>query len=246
INTIGNLEPGKAYWVYVTCPCTLTYPPSPMKASASSPVIVPPVQSPWNDVYRTPNSHLIGIADEFAEQYYGKIIGVFNSAGMCMGLAEMGKENNVLIVYGDDPTTTETDGMAEGGEMVFRVYCPMGKTEKVLVPAFDPSLPDPDNRFVVNGISGIVKTTSATEYIGESAVKIFPNPAADFVNIEFGSLSFNECLVQIIDLNGRVVFEQTFRDVSTISINTGRLLSGMYHLTIRNSKYLINRKLVIR
>ena len=245
VNTIGDLKPGKAYWVYVTCGCTLSYPPSPMKASTSPPIIVPTIQSPWNEVYRTSVSHVIGIADEFAGQFQGKIIGVFNSAGMCTGLAEMGKENNVLIVYGDDPTTTETDGMAEGGEMSFKVYDPFTKTERWISPDFDYSLPDRDGSFVINGISRISYTTSVSGYDAETGARIYPNPAKELITIALDGF-VDDYSLTIRDLMGRAVLNQNINSSPRQTIYVGNLTKGVYQVVIRLPGKRITKKLVIQ
>ncbi|OYT13294.1 MAG: hypothetical protein B6I19_05870, partial [Bacteroidetes bacterium 4572_114] len=244
-NNIYVLEPGKAYWVYVTCDCTLTYPPSPMKASASSPVIVPPVISPWNDVYRTANSHLIAIDDEFAGQNYGKIIGVFNNAGECMGLAEMGKDNNVLIVYGDDPSTTEIDGMMDGGEMTFKIYDPISKTESILMPEFDTSLPEWTNEFKTNGLSRISYKTSVGEVLDDLSISIYPNPASDVVNITVNDSRNSVMQIKIVDVAGRVLLTEKHSTVGQVTLNIAHLPRGFYQLTIQFPEKPYTYKLVI-
>nr|NQU92741.1 T9SS type A sorting domain-containing protein [Bacteroidota bacterium] len=245
-NSLVNLETGKAYWVYVTCDCTFTFPPSTMKGGTSfAGDPQPPVESPWNEVSRTSVSHLIGISDEFAEQYHGKIIGAFNSTGLCTGLTEIRKGNNVLIVYGDDPSTTDTDGMAEGGEMNFKVYDPLTKDERGLSPLFDPSLLDYDSRFVINGISKITYTSSIAGDIAESSVQIYPNPANDFITIVCDQNAEEYDLV-IHDITGRIVLNQHLNGHSEQTIDVSGLAPGVYHLAIDSPRHRYIKKLVIQ
>jgi hypothetical protein len=245
INHIGDLEPGKAYWVYVTCDCTITFPPSPMKASSSAPKLPPSVQSPWNEVYKTPHSHLIGIDDEFAAQHYGDIIGVFNSNGVCMGLAEIEKENNVLIVFGDDPITTEIDGMLDAGQMTFKIYDPETRMESVIEPEFDTSLPEWTNEFKINGLSRISYKTSIEESFSSVSLSIYPNPARDIVNIKVNDARNGNMDIKIIDVTGRLMYMNSFSVENQISLDISHLPKGIYQLIAQFPEGTIPQKLVI-
>jgi hypothetical protein len=244
-NNLFNLEPGQAYWVYVTCDCTFTFPSSPMKASTSTPATFPLVQSPWNEAARTSVSHLIGISDVFAEQYNGKIIGVFNNAGLCSGLMEIYKENNVLIVYGDDPTTTEIDGMAEGGEMNFKIYDPESDTEKTFEPEFDTSLPDWIKKFKTNGLSRIDLKTSINEVASGMEISVYPNPAKDVVHVRVSGYNSPEMEVRIIDVTGRLMLMDTYPTENETAIDVSTLKKGIYQMIVKFPEGSKTQKLVI-
>jgi len=241
VTSLMTLEPGKAYFLFTSDPVSLNYGVKSTASGINQPFVK--AGSPWNEISKTAGSHLIALDDLALSP--GDCIGVFNQSGLCCGFDEWAGKPEVITVFGDDPTTSEMEGMLPGETMLFRHYDFETKFTKAVFPDFESSLPDWNGTYVDNGLSKISLTTSVAETFFETDVSIYPNPANDMVNIDFGGDTFEEGQVQIIDLNGRVVFEQTFRDVSIISLNTGRLVSGMYYLTIRNSKYLINKKLFI-
>jgi hypothetical protein len=73
-------------------------------------------------------------------------------------------------------------------------------------------------------------------------VKLFPNPAADKLNIEVSVAS----KVQLIDLSGKqVVTEQTINSNQIEEINVSNLAAGIYMVKIFNDKFVTMRKVVI-
>ena len=62
---------------------------------------------------------------------------------------------------------------------------------------------------------------------------ISPNPTSDFVTI---SNSDNINNVSISDLNGRIVKESKFINVSSIQMNLASLVPGMYMMSITSEK----------
>ncbi len=58
---------------------------------------------------------------------------------------------------------------------------------------------------------------------------LYPNPANGFVTIEFENTSNAAFRLQIIDLAGRVVMEQTNITTGRVQVNTQSLDSGVYH-----------------
>ena len=61
--------------------------------------------------------------------------------------------------------------------------------------------------------------------------KIFPNPATEFVSIEFTSTSFEPRNISVFDLTGRLLFEHTTLE-NKITIPVSELRSGNYLLNI--------------
>ncbi len=79
-------------------------------------------------------------------------------------------------------------------------------------------------------------------------VKISPNPAQNFIQIELGGLQNGETQIQIIDLTGKTIVSQ---QISTgnqhISIlATQGLASGIYVLQVRNGANFNSQKLIIQ
>ncbi len=64
---------------------------------------------------------------------------------------------------------------------------------------------------------------------------ISPNPTSDFINIS-NSENINVNNVSISDLNGRIVKESKFINVSNIQMNLASLVPGMYMMSITSEK----------
>ena len=77
-----------------------------------------------------------------------------------------------------------------------------------------------------------------------SAVRIYPNPAADSVNVRVGGLE-GKINIQIVDINGRVIFEQNEEKFNIEkSINIANIQSGIYILNLKADNLNYSQKLI--
>ena len=74
--------------------------------------------------------------------------------------------------------------------------------------------------------------------------KIYPNPARDFVNIEIQDNENKNTLVEIVNVNGQVIYSETINN-NTKTINLSDYSSGIYHVRINTSVKRIIKKLII-
>ena len=244
IYTLGSLEPGKAYWVYVTCPCTLTYPPSPMKSSETTQAIYLVNNSPWNDVNATSNSHIIVIPDKLNDVFEkGDIIGVFNQEGVCTGMAEYTGASTALAVYADDFTTPEIDGMTENEKMYFKVFKPYDNSETDLNVTFNSALPNSSGLFEINGMSEITNVEISASSVSENfngSIRIYPNPTTGIINIEGVN---QESEIQIFNAVGAQVFYDKLNGTEKIDLSGNPI--GVYILKISNSDGVYFEKVIL-
>jgi hypothetical protein len=83
-----------------------------------------------------------------------------------------------------------------------------------------------------------------------STIKMFPNPTYDLINIYFTTETFEKTIIQIFDINGRVV-KTLYSDVpkvgeNKLTFNKDALTAGTYFVNISTtSKTLKNEKLII-
>lgn len=70
--------------------------------------------------------------------------------------------------------------------------------------------------------------------VGDNSVRVYPNPATSYTNIELNILSAGNAIVKIYDLTGKVVYNE----------NYGKLAEGTYKKTI-NCQNLRDRKSVV-
>lgn len=136
INTIGMMQPGQGYQVYLTANANLKYPAS-LLLMAKDVMKTRPFQTNDNQAQPThfksaqntgrnativigkqinhidTNARLLEIGDE---------IGVFNSKGLCCGASVWQGSDLALCVWGDDAQTDSIDGLLEGENLNFRIW----------------------------------------------------------------------------------------------------------------------------
>ena len=79
--------------------------------------------------------------------------------------------------------------------------------------------------------------------IAASKFSVSPNPANDFINIS-NSDNILVSGISITDLNGRVVKQNSYVNISDIQVNVSDLASGMYMMTITSDKVTFTKKIV--
>jgi hypothetical protein len=86
------------------------------------------------------------------------------------------------------------------------------------------------------------------EIILEPVVSVYPNPANDFVNLQFLA-THNETIIQIYDLSAKLVYlNQISTDLgeNTIKINTEEFTNGMYLVKIISGENIFQHKFIIQ
>ena len=76
-------------------------------------------------------------------------------------------------------------------------------------------------------------------------LSVYPNPATDFVSVQFKDSSSEKIQLELIDVNGKVVFTQSFDNTTNVvnqEINTTQLGTGVYMLNVRLDNQLISKK----
>nr|NQU90885.1 PKD domain-containing protein [Bacteroidota bacterium] len=247
INTIGDLEPGKAYFVYLTGSATLTYPAGSVKSSAIQNFGMNENITPWNDVTETPNSHLIAIGEETAAMFAaGDVIGAFDNNGLCMGMAQVDGHATALVVYGDDMSTSETDGMSDGEMMTLKVYRPSEDKVMDLTVTFNTDMPNSDGLFVSNGISELKMTTSINDNEQLIGFNAYPNPTNGILNLSIASTASGPIQVEILNMLGSVVYQTETFENSHITLDVSDQPDGVYFIRVYSDEGSSMEKLVIQ
>jgi PKD repeat protein len=86
----------------------------------------------------------------------GDYIGVFfmdNGEEKCGGALQWSGQNDVIMVFGDDPTTPEKDGFDEGETILWKIYDVSDLKEYPALVSYDQTYPDYDGTFQLNGVS---------------------------------------------------------------------------------------------
>jgi hypothetical protein len=79
----------------------------------------------------------------------------------------------------------------------------------------------------------------------ENNISVYPNPAVDFINIDFKSIRNNQVKIELIDNAGKSVLNKIL-DVNNYihAIDISQLTSGFYYLQISNGRYILRKKVV--
>ena len=91
-----------------------------------------------------------------------------------------------------------------------------------------------------------LSTTIDEETLGEEAVFVYPNPAKEFINVEFSGLSDENISIEIIDVFGKVVQKENRKNENGIfNLNVRSLAAGYYLLKISSGNSVIQKKIII-
>lgn len=185
INTLGFVNPGKAYFVYCYAPTSISYP---YYADKAAPETKPeePILSPFATVTPTPISHVIAFdANAVAQLKPGDILAGFGQNGLCTGLAQISDEQTTLVLYGDDATTEQNDGLTDGEEIRYRLYRPEDDQTFDLLLSWDADYQE-GNAFVAHGVSvatSIHLSSVGISVVDPGSISIYPNPTTGDVQI---------------------------------------------------------------
>ena len=83
---------------------------------------------------------------------------------------------------------------------------------------------------------------SLSESTFAQAIKIAPNPATDYINVEFDSQINNEMQYQICGLNGNLIFEGKLESDSKIDLKS--LNPGAYLLKVKIDELWMTQKII--
>ena len=245
INTLGNLDPGMAYYVLLNSVGSITYPANSDVAVVVNPTVVKLPENPWNELRISPSSHLIAIGTNGMEDILpGDVIGVFSTDGNCYGVSQVGNsgQNMVISVFADDMTTTEKDGFENGDTFNLKLYSPESGKEYDLEVVYDQNMPQ--GMFFVNeGLSAIshLKLSSSGIAGHSSGISIYPNPTNDIVLVT-GVKGFDE--IAIINNTGTVLHVQPTNEQDKVSIDMSAFSNGIYQLKLIGVNSTVIRKVI--
>lgn len=93
------------------------------------------------------------------------------------------------------------------------------------------------------------KRTGLTERENQVAkMKVFPNPASDKIKVMVEEvntdLGDNNYTLNILAVDGKLVFSSTYSNIENVEVNIDNLQKGIYFINISNSKWTRNTKFV--
>ena len=82
--------------------------------------------------------------------------------------------------------------------------------------------------------------------VAEETIFVYPNPAKEFINVEFSGLSDENISIEIIDVFGKVVQKENRKNENGIfNLNVRSLAAGYYVLKISSGNSVIQKKIII-
>lgn len=208
--------------------------------------------SPWAEVEKSDMPHILTFTGQaLAKLQPGDILGAFDKNGECFGMAEYNNHEGIykLIAMGKSSISADNNGFAEGETMYFRVYNPLNGQESEVTFIFDESYPSNTGKFMSNSLSmvaDIVLKSSSTDQASiasTSEVRVYPNPASDYLNIS-SEEEIEE--IQILSSSGLKV-SSTQANAFSSTLNVSDLGQGIYILIIKHTnQHISTHKFSIR
>jgi hypothetical protein len=250
IATLGELLPGKAYYVLTGSNGTIGFPDCGGLKDLNLPGfknllgLLPELSS--FGIINTPITHVIAIPAGIAEVLQtGDALAVFDNSGTCAGVINIQDKTqaSALTVFGDDQTTSTKEGMADGETLHFKVYKSETGTFADADVSFEPAFPNSSGTFASNGVSAIaslkVGALSTSTFETEN-VQVFPNPGNGKFTVS-GISQGNR--LEVTDAKGQIIWTGISSDETDINLS-GRP-AGLYFLKISKADKISFVKLVI-
>ncbi len=243
INTIGCVEPGKAYYVRMTASGSINYALPGYCLPTKYGVPSGELKTPWNEITNTPGSHLV--AFNIANNMFatGDIVGGFTPDGKCAGVVEITdtSEPFALSLNGDDATSAEIDGFETGEIISYKLYRPSTGEVFELQVSYKPDMNS--SNFQNNGLSEITQVKMTATNISNPEAShpgIYPNPTHGVFNIS----GINKTAgIRIMNAFGEEIFNNEMTLPAKLDL-TGRP-NGVYLIRIEYENNVFIEKLIL-
>jgi hypothetical protein len=178
----------------------------------------------------------------------GDIIAAFDQNNNVCGYMQIdGSENQTMVLFADDASTTLKEGYSEGEAIILRALRSESGEEFSVNPEWDYKVDNATGNFSSESLSAIQSVTLGVTGIGTASatdVQLYPNPATDVVVITFDANTFSTARVTIIDTKGNVVMETEVQE-SESTLNISKLETGVYFVKIDAAQFNKVSKLII-
>lgn len=248
--TLNTLEPGKGYLVSMTAEGMASYDCGKAGETQANIIPAPIANAPWT-ISKTGSVHLISVnKSAFENMKQGDFLGVFNQEDQCAGFIRYdgNQKNQLLVAYGDDMTTANSEGMLDTEQMTFKIYRTADQSEVAANVLFDYSFANAE-KFAENGRSMILKVTESATSINETAlneISIHPNPGNGLFNIEIPSADENIAL-EVMNISGQIIHSEVIGQNATgIQIDLSGHSKGVFFVKFTGKQQTIIRKVVIQ
>lgn len=89
-------------------------------------------------------------------------------------------------------------------------------------------------------------TLGLSNVVNESTIRVYPNPAKEFLKIDFTSIKYQNLSTTLYDMSGRLVLTREYSTYnSDLVLNTSNLPNGVYILKVKTDKGEFSKKVLI-
>jgi PKD repeat protein len=242
INTISNLNPGNAYWVYMSAPALVDFSMGGIVVKAADQYQMPEISTPWGKIISTPISHLVVFNTENSPLLQGDVIGGFTPDGIFAGAWPVSDPAApvALTLFGNDPTGVEHSGYQTGEPLSFKVYRSATGEVFDLEVTFNPMMNT--GQFESHGLSEVNQmklTATGISSAQPASLKIFPNPTAGVFSI---SGFEGEARISVFNAFGNEVNQLTSKLPAEIDLSGHP--KGVYFVKIETGEGVHFEKLI--
>jgi hypothetical protein len=244
INTLSELQLGKAYMVKMQNAATVTFPENITKTETVVNLKKPISCELWDNPVPTANSHIIAIPESVwttAGFSDGDLVGVFTSEGICAGLAQL-TGNTSIAVFGDDPLASGKNGFATGEQMQFRIY--QAASGGVLEVEFEFDAAFQSGNFDATGVSvvaGIEKMAASVSGKEKAAPVVYPNPTTGIIHV--AGIADNSHITIHNSQGKEILAQESFAEQAVLDLSANP--PGVYLLRIKYAAGVYNRKIIV-
>lgn len=221
------------------------------------PVTLNVTNQPW-PFNITDQTHTINVPASAEPSIFGEPmeagdwVGVFyidnENNEVCGGAAVINEEGSAVVTaYGDDSNTYPyKEGFATDEEFKWRLYDLSEAKEYNANATYDATMPNQGD-FANLGQSKLTSLEANTDEIeiinSEETIKIYPNPASDYVNVQVPEGIRN---IRMMNSLCVTVYESNTPQNRTVTLNTSNLKAGSYILQLTAADgSIVNRKIII-
>jgi hypothetical protein len=247
INTLGSLNPGKAYFVKTNAQGVVDFTSLKSNGNFETQTGFPTLSGLDLDIIPTPVTHTIAILPAALENIpQESVIAVFDNDDNCFGAAVYDGEAICLTVFGSDPISSNKAGFSEGAQMRFKILNPETGETAELNPQFTPDFPSNDGTFSENGLSMITAFQNATtiaDYGNLNNIRIFPNPSSGATHIK-GLLQGSTVIIS--NMHGQSLMTINVKETDILQIDLTGFPAGVYFINVQFDRFSTFQKLILR